>query len=157
MPEDTKDSAVLPKRGESVSGMTIVDPVADITDLQLDQSGAAATPKTPKKATKKDETGGPSAESVRLAVEKALNDEALSVEIVEANEHPRGPAVLVKRLPDVTRPIAYVDTGDHTWATSSLGLNIYGFLDAGTVEELQSKLKAALGLQNHQVVTFTRF
>lgn len=80
-----------------------------------------------------------------------------AIQIISKQEHPRGPIVSIKRLPDVIRPVAYVDCGDGTWETNTLSLNLYGFLDSATMGGIKEPVVKALGIQEKQIQTFTRF
>lgn len=160
MSENSSEQAPkIPKPGDEVSGMKIVDPIAGVEEIRTstpELDGAKSAPKSKSgKANKGKVT--PSAETVRGEIEQLLNDKDLIVEVISADEHPRGPVVAVKRLPDVTRPIAYIDSGDNSWERGTLSLNLYGFLDSGSMETLQAGIKSALGISDSAVSSFTRF
>jgi hypothetical protein len=159
MSENQSEQPALPKPGEEVAGMKVVDPIAGLDEIRSERPGGEepkpASKSKPGKAGKAKEVA--SADSIAEALKKALDDDDLTVEVVSAEEHPRGPVVAVKRLPDVTRPIAYIDSGGNTWEPGTLTLNLYGFLDSTTMETLQAVIKKALGISDSSVTTFTRF
>ena len=155
-PKEETTTSVQPQSGEEVAGMKVVDPIAD-AEKDRSEEVTASTKKTTKKGPAKGRAAKDPAEELCDKVEKLLNDNDLQVEVIGEDEHPRGPVVAVKRLPDTTRPIVYIDSGDRSWEPRTLTLNMYGFLDSRSMNGLSADLKEGLGLSDSQVVSFTRF
>lgn len=161
MAEETNDEEVTstdgPKDGDEVNGMNMVDPVARADEDRTDKPSPAKE-KPPKKTAKKKATRKqgkkPTIQNAFNRVKRVLKDTDYKVEIDE--DHPRGAAVLVKREPDV-RPVAYISSVNGEWNLPSLLLNIYGFLDQGTISEVRDPLVKDLNLRDTQITTFARY